>query len=247
MAGTGSRLRESGAPAKPLIRVLGRPLVSYTLEALAQAGVTNVHAIVGYAADAVMSETRPLVPRGMNLQFILNAQWEKQNGVSVLAAAGQVRPPFFLTMCDHFFDQDVFHILEHGAEPGKINLAVDRKIHSIFDIADAMKVRTQDDRVVEIGKTLETFNAIDTGMFVCAGNIFDYLERARINEDCSLADGIRLAATEGNVQAVDIGDAWWQDVDTPAMLAEAERHLLGRTDFQSAAAGGSKSGQTGKR
>jgi choline kinase len=246
MAGTGSRLRESGAPAKPLIKVLGRPLVSYTLEALAQAGVKNVHAVVGYASDAVMSETRPLAPRGMNLQFILNAQWEKQNGVSVLAAAGEVRPPFFLTMCDHFFDQDVFAILQGGAIPGKINLAVDRKVQAIFDIDDAMKVRTADDRVVAIGKTLEEFDAIDTGMFVCPDSIFAYLECARVNGDCSLADGIRAAAAEGNVRAVDIGNAWWQDVDTPEMLAQAEQHLLRRADLQGASASGSKPGQSGK-
>src|SRR3982074_251021 len=41
MAGSGSRLRISqNAVPKPLTPVLGRPLISYTLDALASAGIT---------------------------------------------------------------------------------------------------------------------------------------------------------------------------------------------------------------
>jgi NDP-sugar pyrophosphorylase family protein len=36
-------------------------------------------------------------------------------------------------------------------------------------------------------------------------------------------------AAEGNALAVDIGEAWWQDIDTPEMLARAEREIRRRT------------------
>jgi len=76
-----------------------------------------------------------------------------------------------------------------------------------------------------MGKDLPSYDAIDTGLFVCPDDIFSYLERARRNGDCSLADGVGLMAGADKVRGVDIGDAWWQDVDTPEMLQRAEEQM----------------------
>ena len=58
--------------------------------------------------------------------------------------------------------------------------------------------------------------------------MFDYLRRALKGGDCSLADGVRLMAAEGKALAIDIGEAWWQDVDTPEMLTRAEQEMARR-------------------
>jgi choline kinase len=229
MAGSGSRLRVNGANlAKPLMPVLGRPLISRILEALAGAGITKVCAVIGFESDAVMEQTRPLIPPQLNVRFVRNAEWDKRNGVSVLAAAGHVASPFLLTMSDHLFDQSVVDLLLCNAQADQLNLAVDRKLEAVFDLDDATKVQTQGDRVVAIGKALQHYDAIDTGLFVCPRDIFDYLERAKRGGDCSLSDGARLMAVDRKARAVDIGQGWWQDVDTPEMLAQAERHLRDR-------------------
>ena len=107
------------------------------------------------------------------------------------------------------------------ANPEVLNLAVDRKINSIFDLDDAMKVQTGQGHVTAIGKTLTSYDAIDTGIFVCPLEIFRYLAGARQDGDCSLADGVRLMAADNKVRAIDIGDAWWQDVDDSGMLEQA--------------------------
>ena len=229
MAGTGSRLRASGEVLpKPLVPILGRPLISYIAEALENVGVQQMHAIVGANSDNVVESLRPLIPAAMELNPIVNPDWQKQNGLSVLCAAGHVTEPFLLMMGDHLFDPAILCLVLEGSASTCLNLAVDKKLETIFDIDDAMKVQTSGDHVVTLGKNLEIYDAIDTGIFLCPNELFDYLRRAQSRSrgsDCSLADGVRLMASDGKVRTIDIGPAWWQDVDTPAMRAHAEENL----------------------
>jgi choline kinase len=226
MAGTGSRLRGSVETiAKPLIPIAGRPLISYTIDSFDKAGVETIHAVVGPNGDELAAAVAPLLPTHMKFQPIPNPNWQKQNGVSLLTAAGKVQTPFFLAMGDHLFERSILDELLAQIDPRRLNLAIDRKIASIFDLDDAMKVRTEGDRILAIGKKLDDYDAIDTGIFVCPELIFEYLRRVLKDDDCALADGVRLMAEEDNALAVDIGNAWWQDVDTPEMLIRAEQEV----------------------
>ena len=232
MAGEGSRLRGSDKTIlKPFVPVLGRPLISYTLDTLIGAGIKTVNFVVGYESERMIAQVKQLIPSGLSASFIENRDWHKQNGISLLAAADRVNNPFLLTMSDHLFDNAIVDLVIESSDPALVNVAVDRKLDSIFDLHDAMKVQTCRSRVIDIGKHLRKFDAIDTGLFVCSLEIFDYLERVKSSSgmsDCSLADGVRMMAADDKVRAIDIGDAWWQDVDTPQMLQHAEKQIAER-------------------
>jgi choline kinase len=225
MAGAGSRLGAAGgAFAKPLVQVGGRPLICYTIDALVRAGVRSVHAVIGANGERLAAEVAPLFPAAIRFRTIINPDWQKQNGVSVLAAAEHVSGPFILAMGDHLFEPALLDALLSGADTAVVNLGVDRKIESIFDLDDATKVSTDGERLINIGKQLTDYDAIDTGVFLCSQELFTHLRAAaaKQNGDCSLSDGVRLMAADAKVRAVDIGEAWWQDVDTPEMLQRAE-------------------------
>jgi len=250
MAGEGSRLRQGYSESvceqasgqsrlrglnksflKPFVLVLGRPLISYTLEILMCAKIKTVHFVVGYESERMIAQVKQLIPSGVNASFIENRDWRKQNGISLLAAAGKVGAPFLLTMSDHLFDQAMIGRLLDNFGPGLLNIAVDRKLDSIFDLPDAMKVQMRRNKVTGIGKDLRDYDAIDTGLFVCPPEIFGYLERAKSDNsqnDCSLADAVRLMAGDEKVRAIDIRESWWQDVDTPRMLQRAEQEMTRR-------------------
>jgi choline kinase len=229
MAGEGSRLRGSDDTfLKPFVQLLGRPLISYVLDALIRAGIKTVNFVVGYESGRMIEQARQLIPAGLSVSFIENRDWQKQNGISLLAAADRISQPFLLTMSDHLFDGAVVGRLLDSFDSDYLNVAVDRKLDSIFDLEDSMKVQTSESRIIDIGKNLRDYDAIDIGLFVCPLEIFDYLERAKSSTgrtDCSLADGVRLMARDNKVRAISIGESWWQDVDTPQMLKHAEKQM----------------------
>ncbi|MBA3386222.1 MAG: NTP transferase domain-containing protein [Chthoniobacterales bacterium] len=225
MAGAGSRLGlAGGAFAKPLVQIGDRALICYAFHALQRAGVRNIHAVMGANSERLAREVQALLPAGITFSTIVNPDWEKQNGVSVLCAAGKVQAPFFLVMGDHLYEFAILEALLTRGDRARVNLAIDRKIDSIFDLDDAMKVQTRGAQIVAIAKDLPEYDAIDTGVFLCSEEIFAYLRRAAGERgDCSLSDGIRLLAADGKMRVIDVGNAWWQDVDTPEMLARAEQ------------------------
>ena len=66
------------------------------------------------------------------------------------------------------------------------------------------------------------YDALDTGLFVCAPSLFEALESALADGDTTLSGGIRVLAARGLMRAFDIGDATWCDIDTIEDLHSAE-------------------------
>src|SRR5947199_9689196 len=99
-------------------------------------------------------------------------------------------------MSDHLFDRSIVDLLVRDAVLDQLNLAIDRKLDSIFDVDDAMKVQTRGDQILQIGKDLTRYDAIDTGLFICPLTIFDYLQRLKRDGDSSIADGVRSVPSQ---------------------------------------------------
>ena len=240
-AGLGSRLRkDDGDYLKPLYPLAGKPLVTYVMNALARAGVRHFFVVVGFEKNELVPGLEKALPENTSLEFIDNPDYRLSNGISLLKAAGAVKGRFVLSMSDHLYRHTMVSRLMDGAkDDDSLYLAVDRKLSSIFDMDDATKVKTMDDRIIDINKELDEFDAVDTGLFICPETIFGHLQKASEIQggDCSLSDGVRTMAKTGKSRVVDIGDAFWQDVDTPEMFEHAERWLASqsaedkKTDF----------------
>ena len=140
--------------------------------------------------------------RDLPVTWVENPEYLKDNGVSVLRAKPEIREPFLLLMSDHIFEPETARTLLHQPlHDGEVILAVDKNIDSVFDLDDATKVKMRGERIVEIGKTLRLYNALDTGMFHCTPALFQALERAMFNWNCSLSDGLRLLAAPRSSRA----------------------------------------------
>jgi choline kinase len=234
-AGAGRRLRHTSGDAeivKPVTPLLGIPLIVRTLLTLRDQGAESAVVVTGYQAgevEALLRGDPRLAP--LALRFVRNPEWRKQNGLSVLAARAAVGgEPFLLSMADHVYAGDLVRMLQRAARgKGELLLAVDRRVGAVPDPEDAMWVRLRPTgEILDIGKDLRVYDAVDTGVFVADESLFEALEaesRAR-GGDCALADGVRRLAREGLARGIDIGEAWWYDVDTRADLLRAEQRLL---------------------
>jgi 1L-myo-inositol 1-phosphate cytidylyltransferase len=116
-------------------------------------------------------------------------------------------------------------LLQQPRKADETLLCIDRQIHDpdrATKALEATKVRLQGDRVAAIGKTVEPFDALDTGLFLCQPSVFEALAEACADGDSTLSGGIGRLAARGLVRGFDIGGARWCDIDTVADLAVAE-------------------------
>lgn len=223
-AGNGTRLRpvSAGLP-KPLVQFRGRPLLEHIILSAHKARIDEFVVVVGYRSDLIRGWFDGHLRGQVNITFVENTEYHKHNGISALKAKHELHDKFLLLMADHIFEPRTARILmQQQLAPGEVILAVDSKIDDIFDLDDATKVRRDGDLIVDIGKEIRRYDALDTGMFLCSPALFDNLEAAAKNGNCSLSDAMLQLAAERRLRALDIGGAHWQDVDTPEALAHAE-------------------------
>ena len=217
-AGHGSRLR-AVSPSKPLTPVAGMPLIERVIRSAAEGGATRFVVVTGHEAALVEAflETLPF-----EIAPVRVADWDLPNGHSVLAGAACIPGDYLLTMSDHLFDPAIVRALI-AAPPAALILAVDRDLAGpLLDMDDATKVETNETgAIVRIGKALDRFDAIDTGLFratpALAGAIGD--------GGGSLSEGVQRLADQGRAMTCDVTGLAWLDVDDPAALAKAEAML----------------------
>src|SRR3984893_356783 len=220
----GTRLRpvSAGLP-KPLVPFRGKPILEHVILRAHEAGIDNFVIVVGYQSDVIRRSFNNRWIGEVSVTWVENPDYHKNNGISVLRAKDEIHENFLLLMADHIFEPETAKVLMgQPLAHGEVILAVDPKIDRVFDLDDATKVLREGDRIVDIGKEIAHYDALDTGMFLCSPVLFDKLESATRNGNCSLSDGMRQLARERSLRALEIGEAHWQDVDTPEALAHAE-------------------------
>ncbi len=231
-AGKGSRLRQEG-DCKPLIRILGVPLIERVIRSAREAGADDFYVVTGYCGEDLRAFLNRLSERvGIPITPIVNEQWEKENGLSVLRARKYLRDPFLLLMADHLFEPSIARqMMELPIADGEIILGVDRNMrNALVDIEDVTRVKTAGGKIRSIGKSLTDFNGFDTGTFLSTPALFEAVKHcAEDSGDASLSEAVRVLAAEGRASTVDIknGD-FWIDVDDPAAFRRAETALLAK-------------------
>ena len=227
-AGYGSRLREI-SDSKPLTPVAGVPLLELGVRQAVAAGVTRVVVVTGHQAIEVVKFLPALSARvGIPVISERVLHWSTPNGYSVMAGAALIKGDYLLVMADHIFEASILQRLaREGTKSRGVTLAIDRRTNNpLVDPDDATWVKTDADaRIEAIGKNLPEYDAVDCGAFLATPELAVAIKAAIAEgKSGSLSDGMQRLADAGRAATMDIGEAWWLDVDDVRShtLAEAE-------------------------
>lgn len=227
-AGFGSRLRDI-SDSKPLTPVAGVPLIELGLRQARAAGAERAVVVTGHEAERLEAALPALAERaGITVTARRVEDWSKPNGWSVIAGAEAITGDYLLMMSDHIFSAPILTALarQGGADRG-VTLAVDTRIDSpLVDPADATWVERDARGFIQaIGKSIVHYDAVDCGAFLATPELAEAIRGAIADGKAgSLSEGMQRLADSGRAATMEIGGAWWLDVDDPRAheLAEAE-------------------------
>jgi choline kinase len=248
-AGRGRRLGgETAEIPKCMVKVGGRSILHWQLDALAAAGVDDVVIVRGYLGDRIAAPAG-----GPRLRFIDNPEWASNNILtSLFYAEDEMRDGFLFTYSDIVFSPE--HARRVAAAAAPVSLIVDRRWRDAYDgrtlhpVSEAELARvdgTDDDAAVtRVGKRLVAADEA-AGEFsglarfapagaaalrevwhaALAGGLDAPFGAAAALRQAYLTDGLNGVVARGVKLGAVLVDGGWREIDTEQDLARAEQNV----------------------
>lgn len=229
-AGEGKRLRPYFDRPKPLVPLLGLPLITRNILALRECGIKEMVIITGCYGQEIKEHLGSGEKLGVKINYIHNSRWELGNGTSAHAFHQAYRPgeKFILLMADHIFQPDVLKTFIAAAQEIKENeilLAADKQLEKVHDLAECTKIKAEQEYALQLGKELSHFNAVDCGLFIGTGALLNALADAIAGQQYALTDAVNMLA-KGRQVKLHFVSGRWVDVDDEASYKHCEKLLL---------------------
>ena len=128
---------------------------------------------------------------------------------------------FLLLMSDHIFEQSVLDKILSSRSQIAFTVCLDRK-PSRTDVEEGLKLTLREGAVVYADKKASPRYGIDTGIILSREGSKEYIEKAIENfgPKATIADALNFAATDDEVDYVDVTGKLWKDIDTPEDLVK---------------------------
>jgi choline kinase len=227
-AGMGSRLWEKTNQVPKTLMPFGKgTILSTILKNISKTGIQEFVIVIGYKKEYLLNYLNEKNNLGFNIQCVENPEWQRGNGISVLAAEEIVgSEAFILSMSDHIISGNALQrIVNH--QSSKNLLLVDPKVNEIFDIDDATKVKVEKNQIVDIGKQINDYNCIDCGIFRLNQFFFHSMREQLKHQKDSISAAIIGLIQKKDMEAVRIEqNDYWIDIDTPEAYHHALNHKI---------------------
>ncbi len=210
---------------KVLLPVRNKTLISYPIEALVAAGITEIAIVVGYLGGQVV-EVLANSNFGVTLHYICNSDYLGGGAISVYKARDWTQgEPIVLCMGDHLIEKALVRRLQ-DREAVNDTLCIDYNPARHHQLAEATRVIVNKAGCIkEIGKDLTRWDALDTGVFLLTENFFHALDKLvpKLGTNIEISDVIRFLISQGYCfDTCDVSGFFWADVDTEEDLNMVE-------------------------
>ncbi len=219
-AGEGTRMRPLTATRpKPLLPVGGRPMIRWTIELLREAGVEDIHVLVGSNEEKVKEAL------GDEVCYVRQGKREG-TAHAVGCAEGAIDGPFICVNGDVVVERSLFDDLMHFYSKKKGNV-----------ITVTQSRKPEDFGVIELdaeGGVLgisekpkkPKSNYINAGVYVFEPGIFEAVKKTKKSSrgEYEITDTLKMAASYGFVY-----DGFWLDVGKPWDMLDANEFYVKKT------------------
>ena len=237
-AGEGVRLMPlTSTRPKHLIKIAGKPILQFCLEAIKNAGIKEVIIVTHYMGDLIKTYFENGEKLGLKIIYV-EQKAVLGTGNAAMEAEPFVDDDFVLIYGDLLFGLDavknVLQLYKHGKTSAVMGVVpVDKpENYGIIEMEEQKRVKS----IVEkpaVGKAPS--NLANAGVYVFSHDIFSQIKRVErsVRNEYELTDAITLMAKGGKtVLAAELSKDDWFDVGRPWDLLDANNWALKRIDYK---------------
>jgi UDP-N-acetylglucosamine diphosphorylase/glucosamine-1-phosphate N-acetyltransferase len=237
-AGEGVRLQPlTSTRPKHLIKVAGKPILQYCLDAVKKADIDEAIIVTHYMGDAIKAYFGDGSAQGLKISYVEQKEI-LGTGNATAVAEPFVDGEFVLIYGDLLFASDAVKRAVQSYKTGKADavmavVPVDKpESYGIIELSDGKKVK----RIVEkpaVGKAPS--NLANAGVYVFSTKVFEKLRHVKksVRGEWELTDALTMLAAEGRtVLAAELAKDDWFDVGRPWDLLDANNWALKRMEHE---------------
>ncbi|MFZ1023347.1 MAG: sugar phosphate nucleotidyltransferase [Thermoplasmata archaeon] len=224
-AGRGNRLRPlTDALPKVLVRIGGKPLLAFHLEALRRAGLRRVVIVVGYRSAQVRDFVGDGTPFGLDAQFVLQSE-PKGTGDAVRIARDAIHSDSMVVCYGDIFLPHETELLRRFLRDSRPKIAGAR-VSNGGELGRLLTAVKEGRAVLEGLQEKDgrpTPALVNAGLYLLPRRILDIADRLPLSPrgEWELTDAVLYFAThEGEIEVVEVSP--WVDIANHDNLALAE-------------------------
>ncbi|MEX2704904.1 MAG: bifunctional sugar-1-phosphate nucleotidylyltransferase/acetyltransferase [Candidatus Freyrarchaeum guaymaensis] len=235
-AGEGTRLRPlTLTRPKQIFPIAGKPLLEHTLNALKNAGISDVLIVVGYLKEKIIEILGNGEKLGISITYAEQPEVLGTAHAASLAERFVGDQPFLLINGDVITKETTYQGLKNKFEREKPDAVL-----SVTQVLDPSKygiVQTENGRVTKIvEKPSQTSPSdyVNAGIYLLPPEIFEAIRETKKSQrgEYEITDSIQLLIDQGRTTLAYEITSYWFDIGHPWDLLDANKTLVEGTEYK---------------